>query len=357
MLAAWQAMKAESKAPVPQARGGPVTCSRPGRWRGAPGGLALLAWVLFSQALGSAADAFPWAVPGRIQAFPGNPVLAPGPAGSWDSGALGSLTVLRVDGVWHLYYEAWGVRGHSAADYNSLQIGHATSRDGLNWVKDPANPVLPKGSGGDWDRDGAWDPFVLHEEGVFKMWYGGGMDAHCDWGCAESRDGVHFVKKGRISRLGNVEDCHVVHDCSAGRYYMYYWDRQHEPAGLYRAASTNGMDFNFAHASPVRIQGLKRPGMHKFTQVFWAEGKWRMFFGEFIRPGCQGCRSGIATSTDGLRWTVTNEDLLTGQDLEVFGLGGDVWLMYYGPDGYFDQARCDIRLAVYQGPLGQLDRP
>jgi hypothetical protein len=61
-----------------------------------------------------------------------------------------------------------------------LQIGQATSRDGVHWTKDPANPVLPKGTGDDWDRDG-WDPFVLYEKGVFKMWYGGGMK-HCDWG-------------------------------------------------------------------------------------------------------------------------------------------------------------------------------
>ena len=67
-----------------------------------------------------------------------------------------------------MYYEAWGVRGDSAADYKSLQIGHATSTDGVNWVKDPVNPVLPKGNGSDWDCDGTWDPFVLRENGVFK---------------------------------------------------------------------------------------------------------------------------------------------------------------------------------------------
>jgi hypothetical protein len=29
-------------------------------------------------------------------------------------------------------------------------------------------------------------------------------------------------------------------------------------------------------------------------------------------------------------------------------------LLYYGPDGYFDQAQCDIRLATYQGDLKDL---
>ena len=102
----------------------------------------------------------------RWAVCPDNPVLRPGAKGEWDAGALGSMTVLKVGDVLHLYYEAWGVRGNSAADYGSLQIGHATSRDGLRWTKDPANPVLSKGSGDAWDRDGTWYPFVLHEDGV-----------------------------------------------------------------------------------------------------------------------------------------------------------------------------------------------
>ena len=79
----------------------------------------------------------------------------------------------------------------SSQDYRSLQIGHATSRDGLHWTKDPANPVLPKGTASAWDREGTWDPFVLHEDGVFKMWYGDGMDDHGGWGYAVSTDGMH----------------------------------------------------------------------------------------------------------------------------------------------------------------------
>ncbi len=105
-----------------------------------------------------------------------NPVLQSGAKGGWDAGALGSMTVLKVGKVLHMYYEAWGIRGHSSQDYRSLQIGHATSRDGLHWTKDPANPVLPKGTASAWDREGTWDPFVLYEDDMFKMWYGDGMD-------------------------------------------------------------------------------------------------------------------------------------------------------------------------------------
>ena len=106
-----------------------------------------------------------------------NPIIEVGPEGSFDGGALGSMSVLLVDGIFHVYYETWGVRSSAewdAEEYESLQIGHATSTDGVNWVKDPNNPVLPQGGEADFDRTGVWDPYVVHEDGVFKMWYGGG---------------------------------------------------------------------------------------------------------------------------------------------------------------------------------------
>ena len=310
------------------------------------------AQALSVQQLRDLAGSNRWAI------YPNNPVLRPGAKGEWDAGALGSMTVLKVGKVFHMYYEAWGVRGANgdSVDYLTLQIGHATSRDGVSWTKDPANPVLPKGTGNDWDRDGTWDPFVLYEDGVFKLWYGGGENKHCDWGYAVSTDGVHFVKKGQLSHLGNVEDDHVVHDKATGRYFMFYWDRKHEPTGLFRAQSPNETDFDFAHAEPIHIEGLKYPAMYKFTHVFQDSGQWHMFFSQFIRPGCKGCRTGYATSPDGLHWTARNPNLLTGQDGEALKVADDLWLMYYGPDGYFDQAECDIRVAVFKGKLADLAR-
>jgi hypothetical protein len=65
------------------------------------------------------------------------------------------MTVLTVGKVFHMYYEAWGVRGNGYdwSDFTSLQIGHATSPDGIHWTKDPANPILPKGTGNDVVQD------------------------------------------------------------------------------------------------------------------------------------------------------------------------------------------------------------
>ena len=72
-----------------------------------------------------------------FQPYKGNPVVTMGPEGSWDAGALGSMTVVLAEGVFHVYYEAWGLRSEKtwdAAEYESLQIGHATSKDGIHWT-------------------------------------------------------------------------------------------------------------------------------------------------------------------------------------------------------------------------------
>jgi hypothetical protein len=255
--------------------------------------------------------------------YKGNPVVTMGEKSTWDAGALGSMTVLKVEETFHMYYESWGVRSEAdwdAAEYESLQIGHATSKDGIHWIKDSANPVLPKGAEGQWDRTGTWDPFVIYEDGIFKMWYGGGGGTKpCDWAYAESKDGSHFEKKDRISDLGGVEDCHVVHDTDAGQYLMYYWDREYEPMGLFLATSKN-----------------------------------ETFYADFERPHCPDSLTRYATSTDGINWTSRNNKLLEGHDAEVLKLSDDLYLMYYGPRNHFDAKDCDIRLAVYNGKLKDL---
>lgn len=289
--------------------------------------------------------------------YDGNPVIRPGAEGQWDAGALGSMSVIKVGNTLHLYYEAWGVRtakGSEVEEYNTLQIGHATSADGIHWIKDPANPVIAKGTEEDaWDRDGTWDPFVIHENGIFKMWYGGG-NKECDWGYAESRDGTNFTKKARISKLGGVEDDHVIHDKSSGRYFMYYWDRRHEPTGLFRAASVNETAFDFGAALPLRIEGEDPSGMYKFTHVFRDNDKWFMLYGDFKRPHCPQSTIRLASSPDGLRWTRFSKGLLDGHDGEIIALGEDLYAIYHGPRNHFDAAACDIRVALFHGKLDSL---
>jgi predicted GH43/DUF377 family glycosyl hydrolase len=282
----------------------------------------------------------------RWKPYPNNPIIRPGDNGQWDSWAVMSMTVVRVGETFHLYYEG-GLTG-----CGDLQIGHATSTDGLDWVKDPGNPVLRPGKNRDWDDGATWDPFVIYEDGLFKMWYGGERIGHRDFQCgyAVSKDGTHFTKKGKIStfEVGDIGDMHVYHDTKARRYYMYYWDRSLKKADRLRAAvSQNETDFDFENAQSISIRG-EVPG-HRYTQVFKVDDTWYMFYGYENKP-----KTGFAVSADGLNFKVANNGLLPSEDAEILPIEDDLYFMFYCPMGLQDEKGCDVRLAIFNGNLSQL---
>jgi len=281
--------------------------------------------------------------------YSGNPVIELGAPDQWDSWALASPNVLKVGDTCHMYYEA-GANG--VIDY---QIGHAVSTDGLNWVKDPANPVIPCGKSGEWDDKETWDPFVIHEDGIFKMWYGGTrlVNGKRDFqiGYATSRDGTHFTKKGQISRYerGNVGDMHVVHDNQSGKYYMYYLDRNYKPSTLLRAESPNETDWDFDNAVVIEVTGEEKG--YRCPHVIIEDGTWYMFYGYKYKN-----RAGYATSTDGLHWTSRNRTVIEGDDPEILKMANDLYLLFYCPTEYNmgHKQGSDIRVAVFEGRLDDL---
>ena len=76
---------------------------------------------------------------GLVWDIDSTPVLAPGSKGEWDDEKIETPMVIKVNSTYHLYYSGYKT-GDGAGQY---QIGHATSPDGINWTKDPNNPVIP----------------------------------------------------------------------------------------------------------------------------------------------------------------------------------------------------------------------
>ena len=127
-------------------------------------------------------DTIQWTVYGS------DPLLTPGPSGSWDNLSVGAPNVLFIDGVYHMWY--------GGSDGSYTQIGHATSLDGITWEKDTLNPVLRVGSVGSWDDKTVDGPAVLFDGDIYHMWYSGGKQNAWDWktGYAYSYDGRNWIK-------------------------------------------------------------------------------------------------------------------------------------------------------------------
>lgn len=289
-----------------------------------------------------------------------NPILKPGPAGSFDEGALGSMCVLRVGDVFHLYYEAWGVRTTGnwiALEYETLQIGHATSTDGIHWTKDPNNPVLTRGGEADFDRTGVWDPYVVHEDGQFRMWYGGGGGSkpNLGWAYATSADGSRFNKAGLIGtgHQTDAEDCHVVRDPKSGLYFLYSWYGREEPKAFKLVTSATPTGFDFNAAKTLTVAGDASP-MCKFGHVLGDDDGWHLFYSDYDDGHGRSSVVRYATSGDGIHWQARNKGLIKGLDADVLRLADDLYLMVYAPPDGFDAKGTDIRLAVYNGRLPDL---
>ncbi len=79
------------------------------------------------------------------QKYAGNPVLSPGTG--WESARVEFPSVIKVTGGYLMFYT--GELAHTVA-----RTGRAFSTDGINWQKDTVNnPVLLPGDPGEWDQN------------------------------------------------------------------------------------------------------------------------------------------------------------------------------------------------------------
>ncbi len=111
-------------------------------------------------------------------------------------------SVVRIGDTYFLYYTR-------AARGIIDEIALATSTDGVRW--EPRGVVLRPGASGEWDSLLVGRPSVIHEDGLFKLWYDGrkdlqpgalaenaptSKDSHRYLGYAMSRDGTRWTKHG-----------------------------------------------------------------------------------------------------------------------------------------------------------------
>jgi uncharacterized repeat protein (TIGR01451 family) len=112
----------------------------------------------------------------------GNPVLPASGAGSWDEMESSMPAVIKDGGTYKMWYLGCN------ADHSVCSIGYATSPDGVAWIKYP-DPVL-EGTDGEWDEDVVWGPEVMKDGSTYMMWYQSG-----DWiGLATSDNGIDWDK-------------------------------------------------------------------------------------------------------------------------------------------------------------------
>jgi beta-fructofuranosidase len=109
--------------------------------------------------------------------------LTPGPDGEPDRDGAWTGSVIRAGELFHIFYT-----GHNLSGDVPQSVCHATSPDGIDWVKDPQNPIsvpdTARFEGKDWR-----DPFVFWNE-----------RERCYWMLLSARSAAHpAVSRGVVA--------------------------------------------------------------------------------------------------------------------------------------------------------------
>jgi hypothetical protein len=188
--------------------------------------------------------------PQRTAVFSAQPRIGLGPLGAYDDSGVTSACLVNHGGRQYQYYSGWSL-GVSVPFY--FYVGCAVSDDlGETWEKVSQAPVLGRDPV---DPFLTASPWILIEDGLWRMWYvsGTGWDVvagearhryHIKY--AESRDGIDWSRDGTVcidyageSEYAIARPC-VVKD--GDRYRMWYCSR----GDAYRigyAESRNGVDW------------------------------------------------------------------------------------------------------------------
>jgi len=250
-------------------------------------------------------------------AIQGTQVLNVGPS-QWDANHLLRPWVVYDGSSFTMWYAGENSQG---AD----RIGMATSNDGISWTKYSGNPVLDIGSPGSWDGDSVGDPYVIHEDNQYRMWYTGqtwGATPADDMyriGYATSPDGIRWTRYSEnpvltTGSLGSWDDRRVWRPSviSTGSGYVMYYrgaaviegsqakagvatssDGIHwtKTAVLTMPAGSSGWDAYSRQVDALNIGGVMR-----------SDNTYIMSYAS-IKSRNSPAQIGLASSSDGISWT------------------------------------------------------
>ena len=120
-----------------------------------------------------------------------NPVLSPGPEGSFYDTWVYGPEVTFHNGNYHMFFSGWD--GYATSNWRYNNLGYATSVNGIDWVIEKHDlPAINVGETSAWDDKWVRYSSVMYQDGIFKIWYDGKGD-HTGIGYAEEDTTVIHV--------------------------------------------------------------------------------------------------------------------------------------------------------------------
>lgn len=195
------------------------------------------------------------------------PVLEAGLPHEWDGLRVETPSVIKVGSTYHMYYS--GCR--NPCDSGQYDIGHATSRDGNSWIKNPKNPIIRKHDDPlRWGFYTAAEPAVIYYNGLFYLYYVAAKSNHPEKGApfsimlATSENGEDFKLHGSVHRLSEAYDPSMFRGYSTpsvilkdGVFHLYYDVIYNldgfEQVAISYATSLDGFEFEEQATNIIKI--------------------------------------------------------------------------------------------------------
>lgn len=122
--------------------------------------------------------------PFSVLRIAGEPVLAPGEIGTFDDSGVSLSCIKQINGKKYLYYLGWNL-GVTVPWRNSIGLAVYDPGTGT-FLRHSKAPLLDRN---DVDPYSISYPFVLEDEGIYRMWYGSNLR----WG-KDQKDMAHLIK-------------------------------------------------------------------------------------------------------------------------------------------------------------------
>jgi hypothetical protein len=166
--------------------------------------------------------------PFKVLKIADEPLLAPGEIGTFDDSGVSLSCIRQFGGRKYLYYLGWNL-SVTVPWRNSIGLAIYDPRTGTFQRRSKA-PLLDRN---DVDPYSISYPFVLEDEGIYRMWYGSNLK----WGkdqedmahvikYAESTDGLSWKREGVIAlNFKDSSEYAMSRPCvlkQGGRYKMWY---------------------------------------------------------------------------------------------------------------------------------------
>jgi len=192
--------------------------------------------------------------PSRVIHVQADPVIQLGAPGEFDDCGVMPSSIVTFHGLKYLYYIGWNVR-NTVPYHNS--VGLAVSADGgLSFERLCPGPVMDRTPE---EPHFCGTTYVLIENGVWRNWYlsctgwqriGCRMEPLYHIKYAESKDGMHWRREGRIAidyatpEEGGIVRASVVKDDETYRMWYSYRNR-----ASYRTDRTNSYRIGYAESA------------------------------------------------------------------------------------------------------------